>query len=65
MATYVNCGPGRTRSVVEHDRTLRQAIERATSVRQLRLATATLGTVGRVTKLRFIRGGMRRPLEFL
>ena len=53
------------RSVTNHDRELRRLIEQASSLDDLRLSTAAIGTVGRVTKLRFIRGWMRRPLESL
>ena len=53
------------RSVTDHDRELRRLIDQATSLHELRLSTATIGTVGRVTKLRFIRGWIARPLQFL
>ena len=53
------------RSVTEHDATLRRIIDRATSLQQLRASVASIQTVGRATKLRFIRGWMRRPLAFL
>ena len=53
------------RSVATHDMKLRRLIERATSLDELRLSVATIGTVGRETKLRFIRGWIARPLTFL
>ena len=53
------------RSVTNHDGQLRRLIERATSLDELQLSTAAIGTVGRATKLRFIRGWIARPLKFL
>ena len=51
------------RSVTNHDRELRRLIEEATSLDELRLSTAAIGTVGRATKLRFIRGWIARAAE--
>ena len=53
------------RSVTEHDATLRRLIDRATSLQQLRASVAPIQTVGRATKLRFIRGWIARPMTFL
>ncbi len=52
-------------SVIAHELELRRIVKKATTLKACRASIAAVRTVGKGTKLRFLRGWIARPLGFL